>query len=72
MTNVKALEKVMDGRGIKRQFVANSLGLTYQGFLYKLSQRSDFTIPEAQKLVEVLRLTDDERNEIFFSKEVEC
>ena len=67
MTNEKLLRAKIDEHGLKLRFVAAKCGLSYQGFLNKITNQSEFTVPEIQALRELLNLSRDEVDEIFFA-----
>ena len=52
-------------------YVADKLGITYQGFLNKINNESEFKASEIQTLKELLNLTNKERDKIFFTKKVD-
>ena len=66
MTNSVLLRKKIDESGYKLTFVAAKCGLTYQGFLKKLNNETEFKASEIQTLKELLNLTDQECQLIFF------
>lgn len=68
MTDTKALYRAISRNGYLKKFVALQIGLSYQGFLNKAHNRSEFTASEIEKLKALLHLSDKERNNIFFSK----
>jgi hypothetical protein len=47
------------------------MGLSPEGFYKKLRGESEFKVSEVSCLTEVLRLTEEQRNAIFFAEEVE-
>lgn len=67
MTNTELLREKLDKSGYKLTFVAQQLDLSYQGFLNKVSNKSDFTAPEIAKLKELLHLSAQDCNDIFFT-----
>ena len=67
MTNTSLLRKMIDKSGYKLHFIASKLGITYQGFLRKINNETEFKASEIQGLKELLNLTDKERDEIFFA-----
>ena len=71
MTDEKLLRAKIDEHGLKLRFVAAKCGLFYQGFLNKITNQSEFTVPEIQALRELLNLSRDEVDEIFFAIEVD-
>ena len=70
MTNQTLLRRKIDESGYKLRFVASQAGLTYQGFLYKVKGVHDFTAPEICKISELLKLTLEEKEQIFFADNV--
>lgn len=65
MTNTNLLRKKLDESGYKLRFIARQLGITYQGFLKKINNETEFKASEIQSLKEILNLTDEERDMIF-------
>lgn len=65
MTNTSLLRKKLDESGYKLRFIAKQLGITYQGFLKKINNETEFKASEIQALKEFLNLTDEERDKIF-------
>ena len=66
MTKSNLLREKIDGCGFKLVFVAKQLGISYQAFLKKLNNETEFKTSEVMILKELLHLTDDEVMEIFF------
>lgn len=62
--NIEKFNEVVKESGITKAFLADKLCVSRQGMYYKLKTGS-FTISEAFKCKELLRLTDVEFNEIF-------
>lgn len=71
MTNIELLRKKIDDSGYKLTFIAKQLGITYQGFLKKSKNETEFKATEIQILKTLLNLTDDERDCIFFASNVD-
>ena len=71
MTDEKLLRAKIDEHGLKLRFVAAKCGLSYQGFLNKITNQSEFTVPEIQALRALLNLSRDEVDEIFFAERVD-
>lgn len=72
MANTKLLKEKIDECGYKLKFVAKQLEITYQGLLNKLQNKTEFTASEIQTLVDLLNLSETDRNAIFFAFDVEC
>lgn len=66
MTNTTMLRKKIDDSGYKVSFIAKKCGLTYQGFMKKVNNESEFKASEIQILKELLNLSDEDSNAIFF------
>lgn len=49
--------------------VAEALGLSSSGYSFKEQGRTDFTLPEVQKMAEIFGLSDAEIIEIFFRRD---
>ena len=71
MTNTDLLKEILSDSGYKLTYVANELGITYQGFLNKINNESEFKASEIQTLKELLNLKNKERDKIFFTKKVD-
>ena len=67
MTNTELLREKLDNSGYKLTFIAQSLDLSYQGFLNKINNKTDFTAPEIAVLRKLLHLSSEECNAIFFT-----
>lgn len=68
MTNTKFLRSKIDESGYKLRFIAKQLGITYQGFLKKINNETEFKATEIQILFDLLHMTEAERNAIFFTQ----
>lgn len=66
MTNTMLLQKRIDESGYKINFIAKKCGLTYQGFIKKVKNESEFKASEIQILKELLNLSDEDSKAIFF------
>ena len=71
MTNTTLLRQKIDASGYKIIFLADKVGLTPQGFYKKLKDGSDWTFSQVMILQELLHLTKEEVDKIFFNQEVE-
>ena len=73
MTDVELLRNKIDQSGLKRNFIAEQLGITPQGFYLKSSGKHDFTSTQIQKLCELLKITSQrEVKAIFFANKVDA
>lgn len=71
MVRLDLLEDALVASGLKRQFVAESLGLTPQGLFNKLTGVRSFKIEEVSCLSNLLRLNTEDRDRIFFANQGE-
>lgn len=72
MTNTNLLERKIRDSGLRIMYICERLGISYPGFQKKLRNTggSEFKPSEITVLVELLHLTPEEVNQIFFSSEV--
>ena len=72
MTNSEMLENIIRESGIKRSFILEKLGLkAYSTLRDKIWNRTEFLASEIQTLCEILHLTSEQREAIFFTKNAE-
>ena len=71
MTNTSLLKKKIDDSGYKLRFIAKQLGITYQAFLKKINNETEFKASEIAILKDLLKLTDEELKKIFFAVNVD-
>jgi DNA-binding phage protein len=71
MTNTTLLKKKIDTSGYKVIFLAEKVGLTPQGFYKKLKDGSEWTFSQVMILKDLLHLTNEEVDSIFFNEKVE-
>ena len=71
MTNTILLKRIIDNSGYKIVFLAEKVGLTPQGFYKKLKDGSDWSFTQVMILKDLLHLTREDINAIFFNSEVE-
>ena len=65
MTDVKRLSDAVKQSGLKKVFIAEKLGLSYQGYLNKENGKNDFNQREIAMLKDLLGFTNKEVSEIF-------
>ncbi len=70
MTDKKLITEEIKKSGLKKEYVAQVLKMTPQSFSNKLAGRTDFTISEAKKIIELLGLSVKTREKIFFGTDV--
>ena len=67
MTDVELLNAKIEESGLKRNYIADQLGITPQGFYLKTSGKTEFTGSQIQKLCDLLKITaQKEIKAIFF------
>ena len=71
MTNETLLRNAIARNGMKIKFVAERIELSYQGFLNKMTGKSEFNAKEIVNLCKLLHIERHERDNIFFAKEVD-
>lgn len=65
MTDSKRLKARIKESGLKKVFIAQKLGITYQGYSKKENGKSEFLASEILTLKELLCLSNKEVSEIF-------
>lgn len=68
MTNTKMLEAAIALSGIPKNVIAERIGISRSALFKKIRNESEFKATEIVKLQELLALTTEERNRIFFAK----
>jgi hypothetical protein len=69
MTNSALLGKRIDDSGLLKSAILNHMGIkSYATLRAKISNESEFTASEINKLCEILHLDNDQREAIFFAK----
>jgi transcriptional regulator with XRE-family HTH domain len=71
MTNREKLKGKIVENGLTQEQLAEILGIRIATLNYKVNNKSEFKASEIKKLAEVLHLTDEEVNTIFFADKVE-
>lgn len=71
MVNTQLLDSKIDSSGFKVGYIVDSLGLSRNGFDKKRKGKIQFKKPEIYVLCDLLHLTEDEKQSIFFANEVE-
>lgn len=71
MTDTCKLYYKIKSVGLKISYLAEQLGLSRQGLANKINGETEFYASEINKLSELLKLTPEEREEIFFNKKVD-
>lgn len=71
MTNTQLLRDKIEQSGYKLRFIAEKLGITYQGFLKKINNASEFKASEIKILYDLLDMDGADREAIFFATNVD-
>lgn len=71
MTNTGLFRKKVDNRGVKLKFLAETLGISPFALQKKIENRNEFKASEIDKLGQLLDLSRDEVDAIFFDRNVE-
>jgi len=71
MKGLELLRKKIDQSGLKLTYVAERLGISYQGLKKKLDGDTEFKASEIAVLKDVLQLSDAEVQDIFFTDNVD-
>lgn len=67
MTNTTLLKEKIKNSGVKVTFLAKQLGITYMAFTNRMNGKVEFRMNEVRKIVEILHLTPEETQTIFFA-----
>lgn len=67
MINTELLNDTIEKSGYKRSFIAKQLNLTTYGLSLKISGENEFKGSEIYKISELLNLTMEQRDLIFFA-----
>ena len=70
MFNESAFFEAVKKRGVKVTAIARAMGVSPSTIYKKNERNGDYTVPEIQVFCEFLNLTVEERDAIFFAKEV--
>lgn len=67
MTNGKLLKDIAKSKKITLNELATAIGITRQGLNKKITNRSEFRVSEVSKLTELLELSEQQKQAIFFA-----
>lgn len=67
MTDVNRLKEVVRDSGLKKVYIAERLGITYQGYLKKENGENEFMASEIKTMQELLGLSAKDTRDIFLS-----
>lgn len=65
MTDTARLKRIVEQSGLKKTFIADKLGITYQGYNKKESGKSEFLASEIAVMKDLLNLSTKDVNDIF-------
>lgn len=66
--NRELLRAKIDEIKIPKKTISSKMGISRQSFYKKLSGKREFKVSEIDALCDILRLTTDEKNQIFFAE----
>lgn len=68
MTNTDLLEEKIEKSGLKKNFIAQTLGLSPYGLAKKINNETEFKTSEVDGLCKILNISDlAEKDRIFFA-----
>ena len=68
MTDKNLLYYFVKRAGFKNKDIAEAIGITSAGYSLKISNKSDFRQSEIKTICDMLKLTVEERDRVFFAK----
>lgn len=68
MTDTAKLRTIIKESGLKYEYIAESLGITYQGLKNKIENIREFKASEIVRMCDILNISE-RRDEIFFAKQ---
>lgn len=71
LTDTKLLSNAITESGIKIIAIASKLGISREGFYKKLNNETEFKASEILQMQNILDLSNEERDNIFFAQQVE-
>ena len=67
MTDKNLLYYFVKRAGFKNKDIAEAIGITASGYTLKISNKSDFRQSEIKTICDLLELTVEERDRVFFA-----
>lgn len=67
MTDKNLLYYFVKRAGFKNKDIAEAIGITPAGYTLKISNKSDFRQSEIKTICDMLKLTVEERDRVFFA-----
>lgn len=71
MINTQLLDEKIESSGLYLKFIIEKLGLSRNGFDKKRKGKTPFRTAEIYVLGDLLKLSEDDKREIFFADKVE-
>lgn len=68
MTDKNLLYYFVKRAGFKNKDIAEAIGITSAGYSLKISNKSDFRQSEIKTICDMLSLTAEERDRVFFAE----
>ena len=68
--NIEKLRKIIEDKGVTYVFIANKLGITKNALSRKMNEKSDFKCGEMKTIAEILQISAQDFDEIFFGIKV--
>lgn len=72
MTDSNKLMELIKKKGYNVRKLANALGISHQALYQKINNKREFKTSEILKIQELLKLTNEERDQIFFVSNGDC
>jgi len=66
MVNTKLLDSKIESSGMKVSFIIEKMGISRSAFYKKKDNKISFRVSEVYVISDLLRLTESEKQEIFF------
>lgn len=66
MYRKELMEEAIKASGLRKRFIAERISMGYETMLAKISGRQEWKVSEVQKIGDVIGLTPEHRNTIFF------
>lgn len=71
MTNTRLLKNKIKKSGYRNNYLAEKLNLSETGFSLKVNNKNKFYVDEMYKLSRILKITNEEKEKIFFDLDVD-
>lgn len=70
MFDEKLFREKVEMSGVTITFIAEKVGISREALHRKLRKETEFKVSEVVKITNILKLTETERNNIFFAEKV--